>query len=74
MEKDIRTSSIDIVIKAQEGAIVFEIKDPKRLNRALLDDIKQDFSVYANDSVVIFPEQKVIDSQRVFIENTSRLL
>lgn len=74
MEKNIRTSNIDIVIKAQEGAVVFEIKDPKQLNKALLNDIKQDFFLIQKDSIVIYPEQKIIDSQRVFIEDTSRLI
>lgn len=74
MEKNIRTSNIDIVIKAQEGAVVFEIKDTKQLNRALLNDIKQDFFLLQNDSIVIYPEQEIIDSQRVFIEDTSRLI
>lgn len=65
---------IDIVIKAQEGAVVFEIKDPKQLNKALLNDIKQDFFLIQKDSIVIYPEQKIIDSQRIFIEDTSRLI
>jgi hypothetical protein len=74
MEKNIRTSNIDIVIKAQEGAVVFEIKDPKQLNRALLNDIKQDFFFLQKDSIVIYPEQKIVDTQGIFLEDTSRLI
>lgn len=74
MEKNIRTSNIDIVIKAREGVVVFEIKDPEQLNKALLNEIKKDFFLIQKDSIVIYPEQKIINSQRVFIENTSRLI
>ena len=74
MEKDIKTPIIDIVIKANEGALVFEIQDPKRLHRNLLDNLKQDFSLIQDDSIVIYPEQRIIDSQRYYIENTAILL
>ena len=74
MEKNIGSSNVDIVIKAQKGAVVFEIKDPKQLNKALLNDIKQDFFLIQNDSIVIYPEQKIVNTQGVFLENTSRLI
>lgn len=74
MEKNIRSSNIDIVIKAQKGAVVFEIKDPKQLNNAMLNDIKQDFFLLQKDSIVIYPEQQIIESQRCFIEDTSYII
>jgi hypothetical protein len=74
MEKNIRTSHIDIVIKAQKDSLVFEIKDPKKLNKALMDDVKKEFFVIQNDSVVIYPEQKIVDTQGVFLENTSKII
>jgi hypothetical protein len=74
MEKNISSSNTDIVIKAQKGAVVFEIKDPKQLNKALFNDIKQDFFSLQKDSAVIYPEQQIIESQRCFIEDTSRLI
>jgi hypothetical protein len=75
MEKDIKQSSIDIVIKAKDGGeIVFQIKDPKQLHKTLLNDIKQDFFLIQNNSIVIHPEQKIIDTQGVFIDSTSRVI
>jgi|GEM_PF-2782421 len=74
MEKNIKAINIDIVIKNQDNVLLFEIKDPKRLHRNLLDDIKKEISIAQNDTVVIYPEQKIIDSQRVFLEDTSRIL
>ena len=70
MEKDLKISEIDIVVKAQDGISVFEIKEPKKLNRILLNEIKQELFLIRNDAVVIYPDQKIIDSQRVFIEET----
>ncbi|MBL7852088.1 MAG: hypothetical protein JNN04_14395 [Cyclobacteriaceae bacterium] len=75
MEKDLVQPAIDIVIKAQEsGEVLFQIKDPKNLNRALLNGIKQDFFLIDKGAVVVYPEQKIIDSQRVFIEDTTRVI
>ena len=74
MEKDLKISEIDIVVKAQDGISVFEIKEPKKLNRILLNEIKQELFLIRNDAVVIYPDQKIIDSQRVFIEETTRII
>ena len=74
MEKDLKISEIDIVVKAQDGISVFEIKEPKKLNRILLNEIKQELFLIQNDAVVIYPDQKIIDSQRVFIEETTRII
>ena len=74
MEKNIRTSNLDIVIKRQKGAVIFEIKDPAQLNKSLLNDIKRDFFLIKKDSIVIHPEQEIVDTQGVFLEDTSRLI
>jgi len=74
LEKNIRTSNLDIVIKRQKGAVIFEIKDPAQLNKSLLNDIKRDFFLIKKDSIVIYPEQEIIDTQGVFLEDTSRLI
>lgn len=78
MEKNISLSSninkVDIVIKAQEGAIVFEIKDPKQLNKALLNEIKEDLFSLQKDTFVLYPEQRIIDTQGVFLENSALLI
>ena len=74
MEKDLKISEIDIVVNAQDGISVFEIKEPKKLNRILLNEIKQELFLIRNDAVVIYPDQKIIDSQRVFIEETTRII
>lgn len=74
MEKNIKSNNIDIVIKAQKGAVVFEIKDHKLLNESLLNDIKQDYFLLQKDSIVIYPEQQIIESQKCFIEEASLLI
>lgn len=74
MEKDIKPSNIDIVVKSKEGFRIFEIKNPKLLNRNLLNDIKKDFFLLDMNSIVIYPEQEIIESQRMFIEDTSQII
>lgn len=74
MEKNIINTNLDIVIKTQENGVVFEIKEPKKFHRAVMNDIKQDLSLVKRNTIVIYPEQKIIDSQRVFIETNSQLL
>jgi hypothetical protein len=74
MEKDIKSSQIDIVIKNNDSISVFEIKDPRAFQRALLNEFRQEFSIVKKDTVVIYPEQKIIDSQSVFIETNSIIL
>ncbi|MDD3772405.1 MAG: hypothetical protein PHC38_07100 [Weeksellaceae bacterium] len=74
MEKDIKPSNIDIVVKSKEGLRIFEIKNPKLLNRNLLNDIKKEFFLMDNNSIVIYPEQEIIESQRMFIEDTSQII
>lgn len=71
MEKNIKTSNLDIVIKNEEGVSTFEIKAPKQIQRALMNELKQDFSIVSKDAIVVYPEQKIIDSQRVYIETSS---
>jgi hypothetical protein len=74
MEKDMKLSNLDIVIKNKDGVSVFEIKDPKVFQRSLLSDIRQEFSMVRKETIVIYPEQKIIDSQRVYIETSSVFL
>lgn len=74
MEKNIKSYDIDIVIKARKDAVVFEIKDPNQLNKALLNDIKQDYFLIQNDSIVIYPEQKIVDTNGIFLENSARYI
>jgi hypothetical protein len=71
MEKNIKTSNLDIVIKNEEGVSTFEIKAPKHIQRALMNELKQDFSIVSKGAIVVYPEQKIIDSQRVYIETSS---
>jgi hypothetical protein len=74
MEKNIKASNIDIVIKTQENAVVFEIKEPKVVNCMLFNDVKKDYFQLQNNSIVIYPEQEIIESQRCYIDTTSSIL
>lgn len=74
MEKVLKSTSIEIAVKSREGFRVFEINNPKPLNKMLLNEIKKDFFLMDKNSVVIYPEQKFIESQKMYIEDKSRII
>lgn len=74
MEKDLKHINLDIVIKNKDGVSVFELKDPKIFQHSLFNGLRQEFSTVKKDTVVIYPEQKIIDTQTVFIETNSIIL
>jgi hypothetical protein len=44
MEKDIKPSNIDIVVKSKEGLRIFEIKNPNYLTEICSMTLKKNFS------------------------------
>lgn len=74
MEEKLNIYPIDIVINAKDGHVNFEIKDPKALHKNLQKDLDSLYSDIEPNSVVIFPENKIIESQRIFVEGTSLLI
>jgi hypothetical protein len=72
MDKEVK--SIDVVVKNNDsGMLIFEIKEPNKVSCKINDELKKDYSIYTDGSYVVYPEQKIIDSQKVFID-TSILL
>jgi hypothetical protein len=67
-------SPLDIVINNKGGVSVFEIKEPKRFQRNLLNDLKKEYSIVEKGNIVVYPEQRIIDSQNVFIETSSVII
>ncbi|MDY0143876.1 MAG: hypothetical protein GX154_00885 [Clostridiales bacterium] len=74
MEKDIKIKNIDIVQINQGNTVVFQLKDPKVVNRTILSEIRQEMSYPAKDSSVIYPDQRIIESNQIFIEDSSKLI
>ena len=74
MEKDIKIKNIDIVKSIQGKTVVFQIKDPKVVNRTILFEIRQEMSYPAKDSSVIYPDHRIIESNQIFIEDSSKLI
>ena len=70
MEKDLKSPNIEIVQINQGNSIVFQLKDPRIVNRSILSEIRQEMSNPANDSVIIYPDQRIIESSQIFIEST----
>ena len=70
MEKDVKSSNIEIVQTNLGDSIVFQLKDPRVVNKTILSEIRQEMSYPANNSVVIYPDQRIIESNQIFIEDT----
>lgn len=64
-------NSIDVVIKNKDGFSIFEIKEVKRFQRNLHNDLKKEYSIAEKGASVIYPEQNIINSQKVFIDTSS---
>jgi len=73
MEKDIKSQSIEIVQINQGSSIIFQIKDPRVVNKNILSELRQEMSYPANDSIVIYPDQRIIESNQIFIVDTKIL-
>jgi hypothetical protein len=67
MEKDVKSENIEIVQTNNGNSIIFQLKDPKVVNKNILSEIRQEMSYPANDSIVIYPDQKIIESNQIFI-------
>jgi len=74
MEKAIE-KNIDIVITASaEGAMIFEIKEPQKVNRDIFSEIRKELGISEIASKVIYPDNNVIESQYYFIDCTASIL
>jgi len=70
MEKVINSTNIDIVQVILGNSVIFQLKDPKSVNRNILTEIKQEISYPSADSIVIYPDQRIIESNQIFIEDS----
>ena len=74
MEKNIVPTDVDIIVKAEDGLIIFELKEPRKVSRAVLTAIKEDISNYSNGAIIIYPDQQIINSEIVYAEDNSRVI
>jgi hypothetical protein len=65
---------VDIVVKStSDGKFLFEIKEPLAVNDALNKVIERKFSRISIGSFVVYPDNKVLENQSVFIDTSSLL-
>jgi len=74
MEKDLKSHSIEIVQSNQGNATIYQLKDPKIVNRTILSEIRQEFSQPSHGAIIIYPDQRIIECNQIIIESTPTLL
>ena len=72
MEKGIE--KIEVVQSLQGEKVVFQLKDPKTVNRTILSKLREEISLPNWDSYVIYPDQRIIESNQLFIEGNSKII
>jgi hypothetical protein len=65
MNKYMKLTKIEIVQSIQGDSNIFQLKDPKVVNKTILSKIKQEMSYPAKDSVVIYSDQRIIESNQI---------
>jgi len=73
MEKDLKTKNIEIVQSNQGDIVLFQLKEPKAVNETILSELEQEISSPRENSVIIYLDQRIIESNQVFIEDTHLL-
>ena len=71
MEKEVKSNHVSVVIKSNdEGSITFQLKEPSKVNKHINSIVTKEYSDYTVGSVVIQPEQNIIDSQKVYLDTS----
>ena len=72
MEKGLK-QDIEIVQSNLQGTIVFQLKSPKVVNKTIFEEIKKDISLPSKDSIVVYPEQRIIESNQLIVDSSNRI-
>lgn len=71
MEKEVKSNPVSVVIKSNdEGSITFQLKEPSKVSKQINSIVTKEYSHYSIGSVVIQPEQNIIDSQKVCLDTS----
>jgi len=70
MEKDIKSRKVEIVQSNQGSTTVFQLKNSKVVNKIILSEIRQEMSYPSSGSVVIYPDQRIIECEQIFVGDT----
>ena len=71
MEKEVKSNPGSVVIKSNdEGSITFQLKEPSKVSKQINSIVTKEYSHYSIGSVVIQPEQNIIDSQKVCLDTS----
>lgn len=74
MEENSVISEIKIALTSVNGQLSFQLKDSERVGRAIHESIQAELSGDRPDSIVLYPDNLIVDSSRMFVESTSVLL
>ena len=70
MEKSVNNEIVEIVAKNNQGVLLFELKDPKMVNRNINSELKATKPSLSANAVVVYPDNYFIDIPRIFVEDT----
>ncbi|MBV6512660.1 MAG: hypothetical protein FMNOHCHN_02174 [Ignavibacteriaceae bacterium] len=74
MEKNNINRELDIVLKANEHGFIFELNEPEEFQKELIDTLKKKYFELGKNAVVVYPEQRIVEAHRIFIETTAQIL
>ena len=74
MEKNIINKEIELIMIDQGDQVIFQLKDSKAFNRNNFQEIKNEIGFQCQNCIVIYPENRIIETTRVIIENTQTFL
>lgn len=74
MEKDIKSPSVEVVQSNQGNTTIFQLKDPKMVNKTILSEIKQEMSYPSKGTIIIYPDQKIIECNQILVQIPSAFI
>jgi hypothetical protein len=69
MDKNLKSMEVDVVVRNEEGAIVFELKDSKKISREIFSEMKNDTPTYSKESTIVYPDQQIINSEIIYCQD-----
>ena len=74
MEKDIKSPFVEVVQSNQGNTTIFQLKDPKVVNKTILSEIMKEMSYPSKGSVIIYPDQKIIECNQILVQIPSTFI
>ncbi len=74
MEKNRIAANIEISLNQTEGRFYFQMKDVDIVNRAIHEVLQEEYFGMSPNSVVVYPDNAIVEADRIFLETTSKVI